>query len=133
MLLCAFGLFNVRLMLLSGIGTPYDPASNEGVVGRNYAYQTGSGSTGFFPDALFNPFAAAGSLGVAADDYNSDNFDHGPHGFVGGASLTVRLHQRPPDPQTIRRRPARRTGAANGNAPSRTPISGWRAWVPRAA
>ncbi len=87
-LLCAFGLFNVRMLLLSGIGKPYDPAHGEGTVGRNYAYQTGSGSTGIFPDAKFNPFAAAGSLGVAADDYNSDNFDHGPHGFVGGASLT---------------------------------------------
>ena len=58
------------------------------MVGRNYAYQTGSGSTAFFEDAKFNPFAAAGSLGVALDDYNSDNFDHGPHGFVGGASIT---------------------------------------------
>ena len=58
------------------------------MVGRNYAYQTGSGSTAFFEDAKFNPFAAAGSLGAALDDYNSDNFDHGPHGFVGGASIT---------------------------------------------
>ncbi len=81
-------LFNVRLLLLSGIGKPYDPATDEGVVGRNYAYQTGSGSTAIFEDAKFNSFAAAGSLGVALDDYNSDNFDHGPHGFVGGASIT---------------------------------------------
>ena len=87
-LVCAFALFNVRLLLLSGIGKPYDQAKDEGVVGRNYAYQTGSSSTGFFDDAKFNPFAAAGSLGVALDDYNSDNFDHGPHGFVGGASIT---------------------------------------------
>src|SRR5271167_2902340 len=87
-LVCAYSLFNVRLLLLSGIGKPYDPARDEGVVGRNYAYQTGSGSTAFFEDAKFNPFAAAGSLGVAADDYNSDNFDHAPHGFVGGASIT---------------------------------------------
>jgi gluconate 2-dehydrogenase alpha chain len=87
-LLCAFSFFNVRLLLLSGIGKPYDHASGEGVVGRNYAYQTGSGSTGFFEGVHFNPFAASGSLGVAADDYNSDNFDHGPLGFVGGASLT---------------------------------------------
>jgi len=87
-LVCAYGLFNVRLLLLSGIGKPYDPASDEGVVGRNYAYQTGSGSTAFFEDVKFNPFAAAGSTGVALDDFNSDNFDHGPHGFVGGASIT---------------------------------------------
>lgn len=87
-LLCAYGLFNVRLMLLSGIGQPYDRDRNEGVVGRNYAYQTGSGSTAYFDKANFNPFAAAGSLGVAADDFNSDNFDHAPVGFVGGASIT---------------------------------------------
>jgi gluconate 2-dehydrogenase alpha chain len=87
-LLCAFGLFNVRLMLLSGIGKPYDRDRGEGVVGRNYAYQTGSGTTAFFDNVRFNPFAAAGSLGAAADDYNSDNFDHGGLGFVGGASIT---------------------------------------------
>ena len=87
-ILCAYGLFNVRLMLLSGIGKPYDRDRDEGVVGRNYAYQTGAGSTAFFEDVRFNPFAAAGSLGVAADDYNSDNFDHGPLDFIGGASLT---------------------------------------------
>lgn len=87
-LLCAYSLFNVRLLLLSGIGKPYDYSRCEGVVGRNYAYQTSSGSTGFFEDTKFNPFAAAGSLGVALDNYNSDNFDHGPNGFVGGASIT---------------------------------------------
>lgn len=103
-LVCAFSLFNVRLLLLSGIGKPYDPVTGEGVVGRNYAYQTGSGASAFFEDAKFNPFAAAGSLGVALDDYNSDNFDHGPHGFVGGASITsahtngrpIRYHPVPP-------------------------------------
>jgi gluconate 2-dehydrogenase alpha chain len=41
-LVCAFSLFNVRLMLLSGIGKPYDPQTGQGVVGRNYAYQTTS-------------------------------------------------------------------------------------------
>ncbi|MBV9783473.1 MAG: GMC family oxidoreductase [Acidisphaera sp.] len=88
-LLCAFSFFNVRLLLLSGIGKPYDHAAGEGVVGRNYAYQTGSGSTGYFGEGThFNPFAASGSLGVAVDDYNSDNFDHGSVGFVGGASIT---------------------------------------------
>ena len=78
------------------------------MVGRNYAYQTGSGATAFFEDAKFNPFAAAGSLGVAADDFNSDNFDHGPHGFVGGASLTcaytngrpIAYHPTPPGTPT---------------------------------
>ena len=86
-LLCTFAFFNVRMMLISGIGKPYDHARNEGVVGRNYAYQSGGGSTGYF-DAKFNPFAASGSLGAALDNYNSDNFDHGPLDFMGGASIT---------------------------------------------
>ncbi|HMA50117.1 MAG TPA: GMC family oxidoreductase, partial [Magnetospirillaceae bacterium] len=34
--LAAFHLHNVRLMLSSGIGKPYDPNTGEGVVGRNF-------------------------------------------------------------------------------------------------
>ena len=87
-LLCAYGLFNVRLLLLSGIGKPYDPNTHQGVVGRNYAYQSAGSANAIFDNALFNPFAAAGSVGTAADDYNSDNFDHASLGFIGGASIT---------------------------------------------
>jgi gluconate 2-dehydrogenase alpha chain len=87
-LVCAYQLFNVRLLLLSGIGTPYDRATGQGVVGRNYAYQSSGGATGYFDKAKFNNFAAAGSLGVALDDYNGDNFDHAGLGFVGGGSIT---------------------------------------------
>jgi gluconate 2-dehydrogenase alpha chain len=35
-LLCGYGLMNVRMMLLSGIGHAYDPGSGKGQVGRNY-------------------------------------------------------------------------------------------------
>ena len=84
---CAFSLFNVRMLLLSGIGKPYDPATNEGVVGRNYSYQTNSSVQMFFDDKTFNPFIAAGALGQSADDFNGDNFDHAGLGFVGGAGV----------------------------------------------
>jgi len=84
---CAFSLFNVRMLLLSGIGKPYDPATNEGVVGRNYSYQTNSSVQMFFDDKTFNPFIAAGALGQSADDFNGDNFDHAGLGFVGGAGM----------------------------------------------
>ncbi len=43
-LVCAYGLMNVRMMLLSKIGAPYDPVSGKGVVGRNYCYQTSAGA-----------------------------------------------------------------------------------------
>src|SRR6266852_2461722 len=38
-LLCAYAINNVHLMLLSGIGQPYDPATQKGVIGKNYCYQ----------------------------------------------------------------------------------------------
>ncbi len=75
---------NVRLMLQSGIGKPYDPVANTGVVGRNYAYQTPSSVTLFFEDKNFNSFMGAGGLGVAIDEFNGDNFDHSGLGFIGG-------------------------------------------------
>src|SRR5436190_2118007 len=34
---------NVRLLLVSKLGKPYDPVTNTGAVGKNYAYQTGGG------------------------------------------------------------------------------------------
>jgi gluconate 2-dehydrogenase alpha chain len=87
--LCAWAFHNVRLMLLSGIGKPYDPKSGEGVIGRNYSYQTMSGATIFFEDKKMNNFMGAGALGMVIDDFNGDNFDHGPLGFVGGAYIAA--------------------------------------------
>ncbi len=86
-LLCAYGLHNARLMMLSKIGKIYDPNTGEGTVGRNYAYQTTAGMQLFFDDKNFNPFIAAGSLGQTVDDFNGDAFDHGPLNFVGGAGI----------------------------------------------
>ncbi|TFF18246.1 GMC family oxidoreductase [Jiella endophytica] len=86
-LVCAYALHNVRMMLLSGIGTPYDPATGEGVTGRNYCYQTNSGVTVFFDDKTFNPFIAAGAIGQTVDDFNGDSFDHGSVDFVGGGGI----------------------------------------------
>ena len=39
-LLTAFTWGNVQLLLLSGIGTPYDPNTGKGLVGKNYCWQT---------------------------------------------------------------------------------------------
>ncbi|MBE7202112.1 MAG: GMC family oxidoreductase [Parafilimonas terrae] len=86
-LLAAFTLPNVRLLFLSGIGQPYDPVAGEGLVGRNYAYQTNSAVQLFFDDKRFNAFASAGGLGQGIDEFNGDNFDHGGLGFFGGASV----------------------------------------------
>jgi gluconate 2-dehydrogenase alpha chain len=97
-LLCAFQLFNVQLLLLSGIGKPYDPATGQGQIGRNFTHQTMSGAIGFFDKDKFNfnPFIASGAIGMCIDEFNGDNFDHGPHGFVGGGYLgQVQTNGRP--------------------------------------
>ena len=86
-ILSAYVLQNVRLLLLSGIGKPYDPKTGEGVVGKNYAYQTMSSVNVFFDDKIINPFIGAGALATVIDDFNGDNFDHGGLGFVGGAYI----------------------------------------------
>ena len=86
-ILSAYVLQNVRLLLLSGIGKPYDPKSGEGVVGKNYAYQTMSSVNVFFDDKIINPFIGAGALATVIDDFNGDNFDHGGLGFIGGAYI----------------------------------------------
>ncbi len=83
----AYVLQNVRLLLLSGIGKPYDPKSGTGVVGKNYAYQTMSSVDVFFDDKIINPFIGAGALATVIDDFNGDNFDHGGLGFIGGAYI----------------------------------------------
>jgi gluconate 2-dehydrogenase alpha chain len=86
-IVCAYALMNVRLMLLSKIGTQYDPVTNKGTVGRNYCYQTGSGARMYFEGRHFNPFIGAGTLGQTMDDFNGDAFDHGPLDFLGGGGI----------------------------------------------
>src|SRR5207247_9412791 len=84
-LLTSYVFSNVRLMLLSGIGKPYDPAANTGTVGRNYAYQTNGNVPAFFEDKVFNQFMGAGALQMMLDDIAGDNFDHTGLGFIGGS------------------------------------------------
>jgi len=89
-IIAAYGLSNVHLMLLSGIGKPYDPQTGTGVIGKNYAYQGGAGVTLFFEDKSFNPFIATGGWGTSIDDFHTNwNFDRTGHGGIGGAYITV--------------------------------------------
>jgi gluconate 2-dehydrogenase alpha chain len=88
-LLCAYAINNVHLMLLSGIGEPYDPVAQKGVIGRNYCYQTGASARLFFEGRRFNPFMSAGGSNDTIDDFNINwAFDRAPHGFVGGYNVS---------------------------------------------
>ena len=90
--LCSFAINNVRLMLLSGIGQPYDPQSGTGTVGRNFTHQTTASVNLFFDEnTRLNPFMGAGAVAVTMDDFNADNFDHGPLGFVGGGYIQIQV------------------------------------------
>jgi len=85
--LSSFQFCNVRLMLLSGIGKPYNPITEDGVVGRNYAFLSNGGATLFFKDQNFNPFATAGATGQMFNDISPGNFDGPGLGFIGGAKI----------------------------------------------
>lgn len=88
--LTSYVMNNVRLLLLSKIGKPYDPQSGMGVIGKNYAYQTmGGRATGFFENREFNTFMGAGALGASLDDFNGDYFDHSSLSFIHGASISL--------------------------------------------
>jgi gluconate 2-dehydrogenase alpha chain len=97
-ILAAYAMFNVQLLLLSKIGQPYDPVANTGVIGRNFTHQCMSSVDGFFDKSKFNfnPFIASGAIGMCIDEFNGDNIDHGPLGFVGGGYLgQVQTNGRP--------------------------------------
>ena len=87
-ILSAFSFNNPRMLLLSGIGKPYDHRTRTGVVGRNYAYQTMSTIEVFWDQGITtNPFMAAGASGTAIADFSPTAFDTGPLGFVGGSYI----------------------------------------------
>jgi gluconate 2-dehydrogenase alpha chain len=86
-IMSAFVLHNVHLLLLSGIGEPYDHRTGKGIIGKHYAYQIESNVYLFFKDKLMNMFMGAGALGMTIDDFNGDNFDHSGLGFIGGGFI----------------------------------------------
>lgn len=86
----SYALNNVRLLLISKMGKPYDPNTGTGVVGKNYCYQTfGASAQGFFENKQFNLYAGAGALGACLDDFNGDNFDHSDLNFLHGANISI--------------------------------------------
>lgn len=89
-ILSAFQLHNVHLMLVSGIGKPYDPVTQTGTIGRNFTYQTITSSRIWLPkDRFTSQFVGAGGAGVAIDDFNQPGFDRGKAGFIGGSPIWV--------------------------------------------
>ncbi|MDQ0221297.1 GMC family oxidoreductase [Peribacillus cavernae] len=86
----AYQMNNIKLLLNSKLGTPYDPETGRGAVGKNYAYQTYLGkATGLFDEKEFNLYGGAGALGAQIDDFNGDFFDHSKLDFLHGATIHI--------------------------------------------
>lgn len=88
-ILGAYQLHNVHLLLVSGIGAPYDPSSGAGTVGKNYSYQVGGGAALFFKDKHFNPFVGTGANGMVIDDFAINRIDFKKQGFIGGIYIST--------------------------------------------
>jgi gluconate 2-dehydrogenase alpha chain len=90
--LASWTLNNTRLLLLSGIGKPYDPASGEGTAGRNLTRQVSiPAAIAFFKDPL-NRFIGAGASGIAISDFDADVFDRSKVDFLRGGSIYVNCY-----------------------------------------
>ncbi len=124
--LSAFQMHNVRLLLMSGIGKPYDPKSGAGVVGKNYAYQMITASLAFFDEEVqINPFIGAGAAGQRAiDEFSSDHFDHAKQRNRGSsADRSCKGPAREGVPsRNCTCRPAFRAGEADGKSLPRSTI-----------
>jgi len=86
-MLASWSINNTRLLLLSKIGEPYNPATGKGQIGRNLTHQVSlPAAMAFFPQPL-NRFIGAGSAGVAIADFDADFLDHSDLGFQGGGII----------------------------------------------
>ncbi|PID24776.1 GMC family oxidoreductase [Sporosarcina sp. P7] len=91
----AFSFTNNRLLMLSEIGTQYDPTTRKGTIGRNFNGQfniTFLGARGYFEKKKFNLYMGAGALGGAMSDFAGDNFDHSNLDFINGGGIEMRQY-----------------------------------------
>jgi len=92
--LASWTINNTRLLLLSGIGEPYDPDTGRGTLGANLTHQVTIPAATVFFERPLNSFMGAGSAGVAIGDF--DTLDHSQLDFLtGGALYTVCYGTRP--------------------------------------
>ena len=78
---------NTRLLLLSGIGEAYDPATGKGVVGRNLTHQISFSPAQAFFEKPLNRFMGAAPAGVRMSDFDADVFDHSNLPFLRGGTF----------------------------------------------
>jgi len=74
--LAAWVFNNARLLMLSGIGEQYDPATGKGSLGKNPTYAVNVGLD-YFLDKPQNNFMGAGGLAMGIGDFGGDLGDAG--------------------------------------------------------
>jgi gluconate 2-dehydrogenase alpha chain len=90
--LASWTINNNRLLLLSGVGEPYNPATGKGNLGRNLTHQVNfTAATAFF-DKPLNRFMGSGASGIFVADLNGDLFDHTKLSFLRGGTLQAPSH-----------------------------------------
>lgn len=80
---------NTRLLLLSGIGEPYDPVTGKGTLGRNLTHQVSFTAAQAFFEKPLNSFMGAGGVGTRMDDFDGDVFDHSDLPFLRGGTFSA--------------------------------------------
>lgn len=89
--LSSYTFSNVRLLLLSGIGTPYDSTTGSGIIGKNFTdHHAITMSRLYFKEKKFNKFIGSGALGLVSTDFTGDLFDHSNLNFLHGAQIECR-------------------------------------------
>ncbi|HYA15886.1 MAG TPA: GMC family oxidoreductase [Bryobacteraceae bacterium] len=88
-MLGTFTLNNVKLLMLSGIGDMYDPATGKGTLGKNLTHQVGGSSARLFFDKPLNMFMGAGALGQMIADIDGDHAFDGSEKLLRGGTISV--------------------------------------------
>ena len=81
---------NTRLLLLSGIGEPYDLSTGRGAVGSNLTHQVSVSSATAFFDQPLNRFMGSGSAGILFSDFDRDDLDRSSLNFIRGGYFAAR-------------------------------------------
>jgi gluconate 2-dehydrogenase alpha chain len=87
-ILASWTLSNNHLLMLSGIGTPYNPATGKGTLGKSLTHQVNVGVTAFL-DKPLNRFMGAGGAGYRIADFDADVFDHSNLPFIRGGLIAA--------------------------------------------
>jgi gluconate 2-dehydrogenase alpha chain len=87
---------NNRLLMLSkSAAHPNGIGNGTGQLGKHYMSHSYVSVYGLFPGHNFNLWSGTGSQQTALDNFDADNFDHNGLGFIGGATLSASMENKP--------------------------------------